>query len=145
MEKFTLAALVASLAFPAPAMAQELPREAVEEMEAGLGELLSDPTLPDRMAAMTVALVGALEAMPLGEIEAAMDGRVATDEERAHTLGDTIAIDREALAEQTRGAMIDNQETMQRSARSLALMLPVIAKAAASMAAVVDEQIPGDR
>lgn len=145
MHKPVLAILAALTALPAPALAQDLPREAAREMEAGLGELLSDPTLPDRMAAMTVALAGALEAMPLGEIEAAMDGRVATPEERARTLGDTIAIDREALADQTRTAMIDNRETMQRSARSLALMLPVIAKAAATMAAVVDEQFPEDR
>lgn len=138
------AAAVASLA-PSIACAQDVPHDAAREMEEGFDELLNDPTMPDRMAAMASAMVSVIEAMPVGQMEAALEGRAPTEEEMQRQLGDEMEIDREEVAIRTRESMLANREQMQRGIRAMVLMAPMLAQAANQMARAMEEAGIEDR
>jgi hypothetical protein len=77
-----LIALPLALA-PVPAVAA--PKEAPQ-----LPPELSDPAMADKLGKMTGALTRALMNMPVGELEAAAQGREPTAAERARTVRDQI-------------------------------------------------------
>ncbi|WP_265569931.1 hypothetical protein [Sphingomicrobium nitratireducens] len=114
--------------------------EVVAEMSDELGTMLADPALPDRMAAMTLVLAKMLETMPVGEIEAAIEGREPTPEERAERL----EVDGPAMADEMRTALADNQDTLRASARGLALAMPHLLAAIDEMRAAVEPTLDDD-
>ncbi|MBW0144309.1 hypothetical protein [Sphingomicrobium clamense] len=139
------AASIAAMTTATPALAQDDPDVIVEEMEEGLDTLLNDPDMPDRMATMAVALLSVVEAMPIGQMEAAIEGRAPTAEEAERRLGDEIQVDRDMLAHQTRAAMVQNREQMQGAVRAMALMLPVLIATADNMAEAIEDAGIDDR
>ena len=71
-------ALLATPALAAPKDAPQLPPE------------FSDPAMADKLGKMAGALTRALMDMPVGELEAAAQGREATPADRAKRLGDRV-------------------------------------------------------
>jgi len=107
-------ALVAAPAMAQPARAPELPSE------------LTDPAMADKMGKMAGALSRVLLDLNVGEIEAAVEGRPATDADRRRTVRDMAArgdpdiernIERQAA---TSGAAI------QAGVKAIAAALPAI-------------------
>src|SRR5688572_28500694 len=81
-----LSALLLSIAVAAPAAAQPsapAPADTVEIQRA-----LTDPAVTNTLTKVLPALGDALLKMPVGEIEAAIEGRPATRADRRKTVGD---------------------------------------------------------
>ncbi|WP_324806594.1 hypothetical protein SH584_09445 [Sphingomonas sp. LY29] len=85
---------------------------------------ISDPALPERLGNMTGALTRGLMNLPVGELQAAIEGRPATPNDRARTVRDTIGdpyLDQRVAAEAA-----TTGRTMQAATRALMSSLPAI-------------------
>ena len=69
-----------------PALAQTVPPPPAQAQE--MQRVLNDPAMVDRMTNVMQALSEAFLHMPVGGIEAAIEGRQATPAERRRTVGD---------------------------------------------------------
>lgn len=78
-----LAALPLTLAFASPALAA--PREAPQ-----LPPELTDPAMADKLGRIMGALTKAVMEMPVGEVQAAVEGRPVTAADQNRRLGDQI-------------------------------------------------------
>ena len=104
----SLAAPVAAAPRPAP----QLPPE------------LSDPRMADQLGRVAGVLTRSLMNLPVGEIEAAVEGRPATRADRARTVGDSVGdpdLDQRVAAEAAQSG-----RTMQAASRALMSSLPAI-------------------
>ena len=108
---FPLLSLAAPLA-AAPTRAPQLPPE------------LSDPRMADQLGRVAGVLTRSLMNLPVGEIEAAVEGRPATPADRARTVRDSVGdpyLDQRVAAEAAQSG-----RTMQAASRALASSLPAI-------------------
>jgi hypothetical protein len=95
---------------------------------------LTDPQVIDRISGMTEALSKALLNMPVGEIEAAAEGRPVTDADRRRTVRDTSRISERDLEQKLAEARPQIQAAMQ----ALATSLPAMTRALSEMADQVE-------
>ena len=115
-----LIALPALLA-AAPAAAQTAPPRADRQIPAEL----SDPAIADQLARALVPLSKALMNLPIGELEAAMEGRPPTAAERRKTVRDEIGPDGERELTEHVAKAGPQMRTMQ---KVLVASLPAIMK-----------------
>ena len=92
-----------------------------------LPPVLTDPAMADQLGRVAGVLTKSLMNMPVGEIEAAIEGRPATQADRARTVGDTIG-DPQA-AERIADQAAQSGRTMQAATKALAASLPAILQA----------------
>lgn len=114
------------LAFPAllaAAPAAAAPDGAVPQ----LPRELSDPAMADRLGQAMGALTKALMNMPVGEVEAAIEGRPATPADRARTVRDSVG--GAAVEQQVATKAAQSGRAMQAGAQAMARALPQIMKA----------------
>ena len=114
------------IAFPAllvaaPLSAQTVPSQADRQIPPEL----SDPAIADQLTRALVPLSKALMAMPIGELEAAMEGRTPTEADRRKKVRDEIGPDgeRELAAQVARAG-----PQMRAMQRALVASLPAIMK-----------------
>lgn len=85
---------------------------------------LSDPAMADRLGQALGAMTKALMNLPVGEVEAAVEGRPATPADRKRTVGDTIGghgVEREVAAKAAQSG-----RAVQAGAQAMARALPQI-------------------
>ena len=103
----------------APAAAAPKPQPKVEVV---VPPGLSDPAMADKLGRMAGALAKAMMDLPVGEIEAAAEGRAATPADKARKVRDVADIDDKRLAEQAAGS----GQAVQAATRALVASLPAI-------------------
>ena len=104
--------LVAAPAMAAPRPAPQIPPE------------LSDPRLADQLGRVAGVLTRSLMNLPVGEMEAAIEGRPVTPADRARTVRDSVGdpyLDQRIAAEAAQTG-----RTMQAAGKALAASLPAI-------------------
>ena len=114
-----VAAPVAAQPAPPPPMAPALPPE------------LTDPALADRLGNMAGVLTRSLMDLPVGEIEAAIEGRPPTPADRAKRVRDNVGdpyLEQRVAAEAAQSGRV-----MQAATRALVSSLPAIMGALAGV------------
>jgi hypothetical protein len=91
---------------------------------------LTDPTLVERIAKMSEALSEALLDMPVGELEAAAEGRPVTDADRRRTVRDVSRLSERDVQQRIAEARPRVEAAMQAFARALPAMTSALSKAA---------------
>jgi hypothetical protein len=112
---FALAALSAAPALAAPPGVPPLP------------QVLTDPAMADQLGRVAGVVTKSLMDMPVGEIEAAIEGRPATRADRARTVGDSIGDP--WIAQRIADETAASGRTMQAATKALAGSLPAILRA----------------
>jgi hypothetical protein len=126
MRAATVIAAVAAGIIAAPAVAAAEPKP--EPIR--IPPELTDPQLVDRLADMTEALSRALLELPVGEIEAAVEGRPVTDADRRRTVRDVSRLSERDLQQQIAAARPQLQSAMAAFARALPAMTKALSEAA---------------
>ena len=108
--------LIASPALAAPTRSQmpPLPRQ------------LTDPALADQMGRVAGALTRALMNLPVGEIQAAIEGRPATSADQRRTVGDIAGRNDPYLDQRIERQATQSGVAIQAGARAMAAALPSI-------------------
>jgi hypothetical protein len=120
MRKLFLFALLASAAVPVAAQAPA--RSPEPQRQAELPPEITDGRMLDQVGSMVGALTKAFLGLPVGEIEAAVENRPVTREDKRRTVGSATGMDERELTaeiEQSKGAVKAGGEAMVRA-------LPVI-------------------
>jgi hypothetical protein len=129
------------LAFPllaaTPALAQPVP--AAPPAAPILPPVLTDPAMADQLGRVAGAVTRSMMNLPVGELEAAIEGRPPTRADRARTVRDTIGdpyveqrIERQAAA---------SGRTIQAASRAVAASIPAIMQAIDGAAADIERAV----
>ena len=121
---FACSMLAATPALAAPIHADPAaPGRAAPEVD----RILTDPALPERIGHIAGVLTRSLMNVPVGEVEAAIDGRPVTRADRQRTIGDSIGDPYAAqrMADQAAAS----GRSMQAAGTALARSLPAILQA----------------
>ena len=111
---------LSTLALASPALAA--PRHAPPPP--GIERALNDPAMADQLGRVAGVLTKSLMNLPVGEIEAAIEGRPATPYDRARTVRDEVPdpyLDQRIAAEAAQSG-----RTMQAAGRAMVSSLPAI-------------------
>jgi hypothetical protein len=114
-----------SMLLAAPAMAA--PPMPVPPPAPVLPPILTDPAMADQVGRVAGVLTNSLMNLPVGEVEAAIEGRLPTPADRARTVRDSVGdpyLDQRIAAEAAASG-----RTMQAASRALAASLPAILQA----------------
>ncbi|HEU5481613.1 MAG TPA: hypothetical protein VFU80_00770 [Sphingomicrobium sp.] len=121
---FAIALIVSSAAYAAQA-----PQPAEPE-EIRIPPELTDPRFVERIAGMTEALSKALLDLPVGELQAAAEGRPATSADRRRTVRDVSRLSERDVEQQIAQARPRVEAAMQAFARALPAMTKALSEAA---------------
>jgi len=135
MRQFAFAIAFACLAAPAAAAPPAAP-SAAEEFR--IPPELTDPTMIDKLTKMNEALAKALLDLPIGEVQAAAEGRTATEADRRRTIREASRLSERDLEQQIARARPQVQAAMQAFARSLPAMTRALSEAADSMERAIE-------
>ena len=126
-----LSVLLLSAAVAAPAAAQQRPAsgETVEIQRA-----LTDPAVTEKLTKVLPALGDALLKLPVGEIEAAIEGRPATRSDKRRTVGDLGKRDDPNFERNLKADLGNSGEMMKAGMRAMAAALPAIMDGMKTMA-----------
>ncbi|MCY7398456.1 MAG: hypothetical protein LH466_06425 [Sphingomonas bacterium] len=96
-----------------------------------LPQVLTDPAMADQLGRVAGALTRSLMNVPVGELEAAIEGRPATRADRARTVGDSVGDPyiEQRIAEQAAASGRTMQAVGQAASQALAASLPAIMQA----------------
>ncbi len=120
--------LLAPLAVMAsPALAQS-PAPAAPPATITVPPELTDPAMADKLGRMMHAMSQAFLNLPVGELEAAMEGRRATRADRRRTLRDVGREDDPNFERNIERTLAESRAGMQASMRALAAALPGMIK-----------------
>ena len=106
-----------------PAMAQTTPASAETVTQA-----LTDPATADKLARMMQALSKAFLDLPVGELEAAAEGRGVTPADRSRTLREVGRRDNPNFERELQADLAGSRATLQASMKALAAALPSMMK-----------------
>lgn len=129
-----LFALVLSAALAAPAVAQQRGPSAGETAE--MQRALTDPAITDKLTKVLPALGDALLNIPVGEIEAAIEGRPATRADKRKTVGDLGRRDDPNFERNLKADLTNSGEMMKAGMKGMAAALPAVME---GMRAAVNE------
>lgn len=117
------------LALASPAAAQYYhPPVGPAPSTAGVPPQMMDPALPDQLGRMAGALTHAVMNLPVGEMQAAIEGRPVTPADRGRTVGSETR-DRGMAEHDVQREVATNAGTVQRSARAIQQSLPAVQQA----------------
>ncbi len=120
--------LLAPLAvMTSPALAQS-PEPAAPPATITVPPELTDPAMADKLGRMMQAMSKAFLDLPVGELEAAMEGRRATRADRRRTLRDAGREDDPNFERNVERTLAESRAGMQASMRALAAALPGMIK-----------------
>jgi len=111
----------------APALVVASPALAAPPVAPVLPQVLTDPAMADQLGRVAGVLTRSLMNLPVGEVEAAIEGRPATRADRARTVGDSIGDPNVAQRIEQQAAA--SGRTMQAASKALAASLPAIMQA----------------
>lgn len=117
---FTLA-LLAAVAMPAAAQPQPQPR-APESRGTDLPPEITDGRMIDQLGSVVGALTRAFLDLPVGEIEAAVENRPVTREDRRRTVGSTTGMSERELNRE----IAESKDAVKAGGQAMARSLPVI-------------------
>ena len=89
---------------------------------------ISDPATADKLARMMQALSQSFLSLPVGEVEAAAQGRAVTPADRKRTLRAVGAKDNPNFERDLQATLAGSRATMQASMKALAAALPAVMK-----------------
>jgi hypothetical protein len=112
-----------------PALAQTKPAPAQPTDTVVISRVLNDPATADKLARMMQALSQAFLNLPVGELEAAAEGRAVTQADRNRTLREVGRKDNPAFERDLQATLSGSRATMQASMKALATALPAMTKA----------------
>jgi hypothetical protein len=123
-------ALLFSLALvAAPAAAQTAPKAAERPADtAEITRVLSDPAMAQKMTNVLQALSKSLLDMPVGEVEAALEGRQATPADRKRTVRDEGRQNDPSFERDLQRDLAQAGPVMQSAMKALAASLPAMMK-----------------
>lgn len=110
-----------------PALFAASPALAAPPIVPALPQVLTDPAMADQLGRVAGVLTKSLMNLPVGEVEAAIEGRPATRADRARTVGDSIGDP--YIAERIAGETAASGRTMQAATKALVGSLPAIMRA----------------
>ena len=113
--------------FLVPALFAASPALAAPPVVPALPQVLTDPAMADQLGRVAGVLTKSLMDMPVGEIEAAIEGRPATRADRRRTIGDSIGDP--YIAQRIAQEATSSGRTMQAATKALTASLPAIMKA----------------
>ena len=123
-----------------PALLATAPAAAQPAADTDVGEItriLNDPRLLDQMTAMTRALSKAVLDMPVGEIQAAVEGRPATPADKARTVRTETRMSERQLDAQIAAA----QPAIRSSMKAMSSAIPGMMKAMTGVAEEMERAI----
>jgi hypothetical protein len=112
-----------------PALGQARPVTAAPADTAAVTQALNDPATADKLARMMQALSQAFLNLPVGEVEAAAEGRAVTPADRNRTLREVGRRDNPNFEQDLQRELAASRGTMQASMKALAVALPSMMKA----------------
>ncbi len=110
-----------------PALLAAPPALAAPPIDPVLPQVLSDPAMADKLGRVAGVLTKSLMNLPVGEVEAAIEGRPATRADRARTVGDSIGDP--YVAERIADQAASSGRAMQAATKALSASLPAIMRA----------------
>jgi len=110
-----------------PALLAASPALAAPPVMPALPQVLADPAMVDQLGRVAGVLTKSLMDLPVGEIEAAIEGRPATRADRRRTVGDSLGDPQ--IAQRIAQETTNSGRTMQAATKALAASLPAIMKA----------------
>ena len=110
---------LAALVTPSVAAAAPAPEETAQ-----IQRQLTDPKWADRLTDAMLAMSKALMNMPVGEVEAAVQGRQATDADKRRTVQSETGMSEQQLRRQIE----DSRPAMEAGMKAMAAALPAIMK-----------------
>ena len=122
------------LSLATPALAQAYPAPAP------IPPQIMDPALPAQLGRMAGALTHAFMSLPVGELEAAIDGRPATPADRRKTVGSETRRDNPYVEQDIQRDVASSAGAMQSSARAMQRAIPAIQQALGAAAAVIERE-----
>jgi len=117
--------LIIALGAASPAFAQAYPYAAPPASASALPPEIASGEIVERAEPMIQALSHALLNLPVGELQAAVEGRPVTPYERNKRLGDVAGVDQRQLDRD----IADNGRKVRAGAQSVARSLPAIQRA----------------
>ena len=123
------------LALASPALAQSAPYGPAPYDNA-IPHELTDPAMPAQLGRMAGALTKALMTMPIGEVQAAIEGRPTAPADRNRTIGSTMG--GPGMERQIEQQVASSAGTLQSSARALQRAMPQIERALGQAAADIE-------
>src|SRR5687767_13436154 len=132
----SLIALLLIGGFAAPAAAQQQPaKPSVSEPDAAeMQRVLNDPAMVDRLTKVMPALGDALLNMPIGQIQAALEGRKATRAEQRTTVRDLGRKDDPNFERNLKADLANSGETMKAGMKAMSAALPAMMEGMKKMA-----------
>ena len=113
---------VALLASAAPAMAQPPSRPPAPQRPVDLPPEIADGRVVDQLGTMVGAVSKALLNLPVGEVEAAIENRPVTREDRRRTVGSESGMDERDVAQ----SVEESKVAVKAGGQAIARSLPVI-------------------
>jgi hypothetical protein len=104
-----------------------------------LPPVLTDPAMADQLGRVAGAVTRSLMDLPVGELEAAIEGRPATRADRARTVRDSIG-DRQ-IEQRIESQAAASGRTIQAASQALASSLPAILQAIDGAAADIERAV----
>ena len=111
-----------------PALGQAAPGAAAPAETAAVTKALNDPATADRLARMMQALSQAFLNLPVGEVEAAAEGRAVTRADRNRTLREVGRRDNPNFEQDLQRELAGSRGIMRASMKAMAAALPSMMK-----------------
>lgn len=122
----SLIALLVLGGLAAPAAAQQAGMPAAEPDTAEIQRALTDPAMTERLTAVLPVLGDALLNMPVGEIQAAIEGRKPTRAEKRTTVRDLARRDDPNFERNLKADLANSGETMKAGMKAMSAALPAM-------------------
>jgi hypothetical protein len=123
-----------------PALLIAAPAAAAPATDADLGEvtrILNDPRMADQMTSIARAMSKAMLDMPIGEVEAAVQGRAATPADKRRTVGTETGMSEQQLDAQIAAA----QPAIRSSMKAMSTAIPAMMNAMTGIAEQMERAI----
>lgn len=124
--------LIPLAAMASPALAQSVPPRLPPQM--------MDPALPGQLGRMAGALTHAFMNLPVGELEAAIEGRPPSPADRRKTVGTETSRDNPYVEQDIQREVASSAGAMQSSARAMQRAMPAIQQALGTVVSAIERQ-----
>jgi hypothetical protein len=128
-----LSIFLLSLTLAAPALAQQQPGPSTSET-AEMQRALNDPVIADRLTKVLPVLGDALLSMPVGEIQATLEGRTPTRADKRTTVRDLGRKDDPNFERNLKADLANSGEVMKAGMKGMSAALPAMMEGMKKMA-----------
>ena len=136
-----LLALAATAVIASPALAQQQPAPASPSAPAEMQRALTDPATADKLARMMQALSKAFVNLPVGEIEAAAEGRAVTAADRGRTVLSEGRKNNPNFERDLQAQIANSRPMIESSMKALAASLPAMMQGMGQMSKELEKAV----